>query len=101
MIWDSEYLDFEGFIRDLKVKLNTVAGQQVDEFKTDYRNSLNNILSKVESEFTKNMHRYSVTLKAKLEDKDAMEKLREKILSAVDELRGCQEKLDSVIWETK
>ena len=101
LIWDREYLDFEGFIRDLKVKLNTVAGQQVDEFKTDYRNSLNNILSKVESEFTKNMHRYSVTLKAKLEDKDAMEKLREKILSAVDELRGCQEKLDSVIWETK
>ncbi len=101
LIWDSEYLDYEGFIRDLKVKLNTVAGQQIDEFKTDYRNSLNNILSKVESEFTKNMDRYSVTLKAKLEDKDAMEKLREKILSAVDELRGCQEKLDSVIWETK
>ena len=47
------------------------------------------------------MDKYSVSLKAKLEDKEAMEDLRKKILQAVNELHGCQDKLNAVIWEVK
>lgn len=96
-----EYLDRESFIRDMNKLLRTEAGRLADNYKNNYRNSLNNLLSKVESEFNLNMEKYSVSLRAKLEDKEAMEALKEKILVAADELQGCQDKLDAVIWEAK
>ena len=78
-----------------------VTDELADEYKTNYRESLNSMLKKVESEFTVNMEQYSLSLRAKLEDKDAMEKLKDKILAAVAELRRCQKTLDSGIWEVK
>ncbi len=102
VLWmDKEYLDRENFIKDMNKKLRTVAGELADSYKENYRNSLNEMLRKVESEFTLNMDKYSVSLKAKLEDKDAMEQLKDKILEAVKQLHGCQDKLDAVIWEVK
>lgn len=101
-LWrDKEYLDRESFIRDMNKKLRTITGELADNYSENYRNSLNNLLRKVESEFNLNMEKYSVSLRAKLEDKEAMEALKEKILVAVDELHGCQMKLNSVIWEVK
>lgn len=102
VLWmDKEYLDRESFIRDMNKKLRTVTGELADNYKENYRNSLNNLLRKVESEFNLNMEKYSVSLRAKLEDKEAMEALKEKILAAADELHGCQAKLNAVIWEVK
>lgn len=102
ILWmDKEYLERESFIREMNKKLRTITGKLADNYTENYRNSLNNLLRKVESEFNLNMEKYSVTLRAKLEDKEAMEALRKKILHAGDELHGCQEKLDSVIWEVK
>ena len=98
---DKEYLDRESFIRDMNKKLRTITGELADNYSENYRNSLNNLLRKVESEFNLNMEKYSVSLRAKLEDKEAMEALKKKILVAADELHGCQMKLDSVIWEVK
>lgn len=102
VLWmNKEYLDRESFIRDMNKKLRTVTGELADNYKKNYRNSLNNLLRKVESEFNLNMEKYSVSLKAKMEDKAAMEDLKKKILAAADELHGCQAELDAVIWEVK
>lgn len=102
VLWmDKEYLDRKAFLRDINTKLAVITGELADEYKTNYRESLNSMLKKVESEFTVNMEQYSLSLRAKLEDKDAMEKLKDKILAAVAELRRCQKTLDSGIWEVK
>lgn len=102
VLWmDKEYLDRESFIREMNKKLRTITGELADNYTDNYRNSLNNLLRKVESEFNLNMEKYSVSLRAKLEDKEAMEALKEKILKTAEELHGCQVKLDSVIWEVK
>lgn len=98
---NKEYLDRKSFIQDMNKKLRTITGELADNYKESYRNSLNNLLKKVESEFNLNMEKYSVSLKAKLEDKEAMEDLKERILTAAEELHDCQAKLDSVIWEVK
>lgn len=102
VLWmNKEYLDREGFIEDMKKKLITIAGKLADSYKENYRNSLNKMLGRVESEFISNMDKYSVLLKARQEDKDALEQLRDKILDAVKQLQMCQNKLDSIIWEVK
>lgn len=98
---NKEYLDRKSFIRDMNRKLRTITGELADNYSKNYRNSLNNLLRKIESEFNLNMEKYSISLRAKLEDKEAMETLKEKIFAAADELHKCQEKLDSVIWEVK
>ena len=98
---EKEYLDREMFIKDMDKKLRKVAGDLAENYIENYKNSLNSLLKKVESEFVHNMDKYSVSLRAKLEDKEAMEDLRKRILKAVDELHSCQDKLNSVIWEVK
>lgn len=102
VLWvTKEYLDRDAFMSAINDKLREEAGKLADNYKKNYRDSLNGLLKKVEGEFTLNMEKYSVSLRAMLEDKEAMENLREKILDAVKELHGCQDKLDSVIWEVK
>lgn len=102
VLWmEKEYLDREMFIKDMNKKLRSVANDLAGNYIENYKNSLNALLKKVESEFIQNMDKYSVSLRAKLEDKEAMEDLRKRILQAVDELHGCQEKLNAVIWEVK
>ncbi len=97
--WEESFLDKEKFISDMDNQLRTVAGELTDNYIRNYRDSLNNLLYKVESEFNLNMEKYSVSLRAKQEDKKAMEELRGKILTACSELHKCQEKLNLVIWE--
>ena len=102
VLWmEKEYLDREMFIKDMNKKLRSVANDLAGNYIENYKNSLNALLKKVEIEFTQNMDKYSVSLRAKLEDKEAMEDLRKKILQAVNELHGCQDKLNAVIWEVK
>lgn len=101
LLGEQEYLDRESFISELYDQLGDITETMSEKFKENYRKSLNDILVKVESEFKLNMDKYSLSLKAKLEDKEAMEELREKILVAVDELKNCQGQLDSIIWEVK
>lgn len=102
ILWvEKEYLDREKFIKDMNRKLFTITEELAYSYKENYRNTLNTLLRKVESEFNLNMEKYSVSLKAKLEDKESMEELKNKILVAVDELHHCQETLNTVIWEVK
>lgn len=102
ILWvEKEYLDRENFIKKMNSKLREVTVGLSDDYKENYRNSLNNLLRLVENEFNLNMEKYSASLKAKLEDKAAMEELRCKIVESAEELHKCQEKLNSVIWEVQ
>lgn len=89
------------FIQEMNKKLRVITGKLADNYAENYRNSLNDLINKVEIEFSQNMEKYSLSLKAKLEDKEAMEELRQKIINAAQELKKCQDELDSVIWEVK
>lgn len=102
VLWmEKEYLDRESFVKDMNKKLRARTRELADIYKENYRQSLNSLLRKVESEFNLNMENYSISLKAKLEDKEAMESLKCKILVAVEQLHECQRELDAVIWEVK
>jgi hypothetical protein len=95
---DKEYVDKENCKRDIELKLSEITGKLSDSYKKAYCENLASILAKVEAEFVNNMEKYSVGLKAKLEDRDAMEQLKLKIQEAASELLVCQNKLNQVIW---
>ena len=96
-----EYLKKEEFIDSLQTYLLDVANEMSSEYADAYKKDLDSILEKVRSEFETNMDSYSVQLKAKVADKDVMEKLGGKIADAANELKNCQDKLNHLIWEVK
>ena len=98
---ETEYILKDQFIQDVERKLSDIATSMATEYERDYRKSLTSILSAVESEFNLNLDKYSVLMKAKLEDKKAMELLREKITKAAGELEECQKELEKLIWSEK
>ena len=99
-LWvNKTFMDRKNYLKDLKSQLRKDVGKRADDFKKNYCESLTAILHKVEDEFNMNMETYSDTLRAKLEDKEAMEKIREKILSAAESLQQCQDRLNEVIWD--
>ena len=53
------------------------------------------------AEFENNLKKYSLRLKAKLEDKEAIENLGNKIQDAANELKICQNELWRIIWRVK
>ena len=101
ILFDTEYIDDVGYSQAAEAKLKEIADKMADDYKKDYRESLDGLLHKIETEFNQNKSSYSVIMKAKLEDKKAMEKLREKIVSAATDLNTCQADLNSVIWRAK
>jgi uncharacterized phage infection (PIP) family protein YhgE len=94
-----EYIDRENLERDIENKLSKITGELTSSYRKVYLENLASILAKVEAEFTNNLEKYSVQLKAKLEDRDAMEQLKQKIKEAASELSACQDKLNQVIWK--
>lgn len=94
-------LDKKSFIKDVDEKLTDIFTSLCKEFEKDYRQSLKSILGAVEAEFTQNIDKYSVLIRAKLEDKKAMERLRERILEATNDLKKSQRELEKLIWSVK
>ncbi|MEH7009215.1 dynamin family protein [Neobacillus niacini] len=99
-LW-AEYIDKDGFLESADRKLSAISTSLAKDYEKDFRDSLKGILSKVETEFTQNIEKYSVLLKAKHEDRKALEQLREQIAKAVTDLINCQEDLNKVIWRVK
>jgi len=97
----TEYIDKEGFIQDCEGKLMNIAKSLKEDFEKDYRDGLETALSAVESEYIQNLKKYSVLMKAKVGDKEEMEKLGGKIKDAADELKACKGEFDSLIWSMK
>lgn len=101
-LWiNTEHIEKDKFMDVLEQKLSDIANSLATDFARDYRSTLTSMLSTIESEFVQNLEKYSVLMKAKLDDKKAMEELRNKILTVADELRLCQQDLEKIIWSLK
>lgn len=96
-----ENIDRDKFIKDAEEELTSISLSLADDFQKDYRDNLERILSAVKAEFVQNLDKYSVLMKAKLADKEAMEQLRAKILDAASDLKNCQEELGAIMWRAK
>lgn len=96
--FEHEVIDKDKFLERAGTELQGIATDLADDYKKKYREGLDSLLSKVEEEFTGNMKKYNVMLLAKTKDKEAMELLKTKIEATAEELKNCQDNLNSVIW---
>lgn len=94
-----EYLDKDGFIKDVELELTKTAGEMSDDYSKDYINSLETILMQIKSEFEQNLAQYSVNIQAMIGNKDAMMKLGNRISDAAHALVECQNHLNAIIWK--
>lgn len=96
-----KYIDKEAYLNELEKYLHGLEHEVAKSYAEDYRYSLESILSDIKSEYTNNIDKYSVLIKAKMEDKESMERLGEKIQDTANELKVLQDKLNEIIWEVK
>jgi GTPase SAR1 family protein len=96
-----DYIDKESFMREIESLLADIQNEIVRSFVEDYRNALKSVLSSVETEYNNNLVKYSLVLKGKLNDKEALECLRERLVNAANELAAKHEELEKLIWEAK
>ncbi|MDR1882975.1 MAG: dynamin family protein [Prevotella sp.] len=101
LFWDREFIDKDGVLKNTEFELAKIAAVTREGYTKDYRNTLEGILSEIRTEFTQNVEKYSVLLKAKLEDKRSMDLLYEKIAAAAKDLESSQQELNGAIWRTK
>lgn len=97
-IFKTEYLDKAGFIKDVKGILLCIVEKLGDNYREDYRDSLETILMQIKSDFGNNLETYSLNMKALIENKNAMRELGQKVFDAAEALRDCEEKLNAIIW---
>lgn len=101
-VFESEYLDKNGFIRDVEGQLIKVAGLMSDDYSKDYRKALETLLMQIKSQFESNLAEYSLYMRAMIENKEAMKQLGNKVEDAANTLKECQNQLNTIIWkETK
>ena len=94
-----EYLDKEGFIKDIEKMLIDVARDLTDMFSKDYRDSLERVLMNIRGVFESNLATYSLQMKGMIEDRKSMIKLGEQVADAANSLEQCQQDLDKTIWK--
>ena len=97
--FDNKKLDKGNFIIEMKSELRSIGGDMTDDFCEDYKNSLKFILTKIKTNFEKNLDDYALIIKAKMGDKDAMEKLSEKIENVANSLKILGDALNTIIWK--
>lgn len=100
ILWNT-YVDIEGVKKDSAKALENLARKMCNEFAEDYRKALDDILRKAETVFEGNLAEYSLTMQAKLHGKEAMEQFRAKIVAAADDVKSCQDELNTKIWNAK
>lgn len=98
-IFETDYLDKEGFIRDVKEILLGIAEKMGKNYRKDYRESLETILLQIKTNFATNLESYSLNMKALMENKDAMMELGNRVSDAAKALRKCEEELNTIIWK--
>lgn len=100
VLWyTKEILDKDEFLQDIEEKMMHVAKEMTDDYGKDYRNTLDFLLLQIKNIFESNLERYSLYMKAMIEDKEAMIRLGESISGAACALEECQESLDRMIWK--
>lgn len=98
-LWrETQHIDKQGYLKEAEDYLRGLTRGITDDFIEDFRDTLSSVLSAIETEFAQNTEKYSVLMQAKFADKQAMEKLREKIAAAATDLKSCQDELNTMIW---
>lgn len=97
-IFETDYLDKSGFMKDVKGILLGIVEKLGKNYRKDYRDSLETILMQIKSNFGTNLEIYSLNMKALIENKDAMMKLGQRVFDVAEALRGCEKELNGIIW---
>lgn len=96
-----QQIDKEEFLEKLEDELTNIVNSLAQDLEKEFRKAHEVLFSQVQSEFERNLEKYSIMMKAKLDDKEAIEKLGEKIQALASELKQCQSNLERIIWRTK
>lgn len=96
-----QQIDKDEFLDAVEKELTDIVNSLSQDAESEFRNAHVVLFSQVKSEFEQNLEKYSIVLKAKLDDKAAIENLGEKIQASVSELRQCQNNLEEIIWRVK
>jgi hypothetical protein len=97
--FEKERLDKKSFIADVKDKLQSIATDMADDYAKDYQKALETILMSIKSNFQQNLEKYSLYMKAMIDNRNVMQKLGEKIEDAAQDLEECKDDLDKIIWK--
>ncbi|MBD5512046.1 MAG: hypothetical protein HDR08_12485 [Lachnospiraceae bacterium] len=100
-ILKKEQIDKDEFLTSVWKEMTDIVNPLAEDLERDFRDEYARLLSQVKSEFEQNLEKYSTMVKAKLDDKKAIENLGGKIQAAADELKQCQNKLEEIIWRVK
>lgn len=99
LLFETEYLDKEGFIAELGENLMETVENMCKDYVKDYHDALEALLQKIKSRFETNLDEYSLHMKAMIEDRNAIMRLGDKIAEVAGMLTDCQEQLNEVIWK--
>jgi gas vesicle protein len=94
-----DYLKKEEFLSDLKVSLSESLADLVDDYKGAYETKHKEIVERLNNEFRGRVEEYSTDTKAKIEDKNAMMQLGEKLKEVSDSVKTRIEELEKKIWQ--
>ena len=94
-----ESLDKKGFIDNIRHELNNIVFDMADGYADNYRKSLETILMAIKSNFEQNLEVYSLCMKAMMTNKEAMQKLGNRIEDAAEALADCENSLNTIIWK--
>lgn len=94
-----DYLHKETFMRQVKEILLKSVEEMGENYRKDYRDSLETILLQIKTSFATNLESYSLNMKALMENKDSMMELGNRVSHAAKVLRKCEEELNAIIWK--
>lgn len=94
-------IDKDEFLHSVEGEMSNIVQSLALDLENDYRDAHTVLFNQVSSEFELNLEKYSMMMRAKLDDKSAIERLGEKIQSAASALKQCQNDLEKIIWRVK
>ncbi len=94
-----EHLDKAAFKNEVEDRLLEESRKMANEFADDYRRSLFTLLGQIKSDFLARLEDYSLDMRAKVKDREAMMELGKRMQEAADELSDRRDELNSIIWK--
>ncbi len=101
MVWfkKKDYLKKEDFLSELKESLSESLAKWTDAYIAAYKKKHKEIVERLKDEFRGRVEEYSSDTKAKIEDKDAMTQLGEKLKEVAASVKALLEELEKKIWQ--
>ncbi|MGI6019770.1 MAG: dynamin family protein [Marvinbryantia sp.] len=97
-IFKREYLKKPEFMKDVDGILLGIIQKLREDYIKDYKKSLETVLMQIAMNFTTNLESYSLDMGALIENRDAMQDLRQKVLKIAEILEGCEKEFNDIIW---